>query len=112
MKDLTEAVRPEDTDDIREALSRLRRRMRRADDPDPMHLEFIEDDLREGSHALDEVQAYFADILRLLSSTDTRAADLIDLADDTAVLDQLDYLVVVVNNLRRRVLHLASKRAS
>lgn len=110
MKDAMAGMRPDaGGDDIREALGRLRARLRRADDPDPLHLEFIEDDLREGSAALEEVEAFFADVLHLLASSDARAADLIDLADDTAVLDRLDYLVVVVNNLRRRLLHLAQR---
>lgn len=111
MKDPNE-ITPGSSDDIREALKSLRSRMRRANDPDPLHLEFIEDDLREGALALEEVEAFFADVLRLLSSRETRGADMVDLADDTAVLDRLDYLVVVVNNLRRRMLHLASRAAN
>jgi hypothetical protein len=108
MKELMAGSRPElDGEEIRAIIGRLRARMRRANDPDPLHLEFIEDDLREGGAALEEVEAFFADVLRLLSSPEARAADLVDLADDTTVLDRLDYLVVVVNNLRRRLMHIA-----
>ena len=113
MKSSIETPRPEvGADEIREAFGKLRARMRRAHDPDPLHLEFMEDDLREGGAALEEVEGFFADVLKLVESSEARPADLIDLADDTAVLDRLDYLVVVVNNLRRRLLHLAQRAAN
>ncbi|MBI5543883.1 MAG: hypothetical protein HY901_08360 [Deltaproteobacteria bacterium] len=98
-------------DAIREAVLRLRRQMRRASD-DPVRVDLLEDDLREGLNTADEVRAFFDDVLALLVNPDTRGRDLVDLADDPQVLDQLDYLVVVVNNLRRRLMQLAARSGS
>lgn len=97
-------------DSIREAVLRLRRQMRRAGD-DPVRVDLIEDDLREGLKTVELVHEYFDDVLSMLASPATRGRDLVDLADDPQVLDQLDYLVVVVNNLRKRMLQLAAPRA-
>jgi hypothetical protein len=113
MREATPLPPPEslETDDIKHALHQLRSRMRRANDPDPMHLEFLEDDLREGKRTVESVQDFFEDVVTLLSSPGVRSADLVDLADDSAVLDQVDYLVVVINNLRRRLMQLALRSA-
>jgi len=99
-------------DAIHQAIERLRARMRRTSDPDPMHLEFLEDDLREGMQAVSEIEAFFEDAIALLSSPSTRSVDLVDAADDPSVLERLDYLVVVVSNVRRRLMHLATRRSS
>ncbi len=100
-----------DRDAIKDAVQQLRARMRRASDPDPIHLEFLEDDLREGQRTLEGVQNFFDEVVSLLGSPGVRATDLIDLADDPAVLDQVDYLVVVLGNLRRRLMQLATRSA-
>jgi hypothetical protein len=93
-------------DAIQQAVERLRRRMRRATD-DPVRIDLLEDDLREGLKSLDEVRDFFDDVLSALANPSTRGADIVDLADDGQVVDRLDYLVVVVNNLRRRLMQLA-----
>lgn len=95
---------------IGEAMERLRRRMRRATD-DPVRVELLEDDLREGLKTTDEVKEFFDEVLTLLASPDARGHDLVDLADDPQILDRLDYLVVVVNNLRRRLMQVAARGA-
>jgi hypothetical protein len=93
---------------ISEAIVRLRRQTRRQGD-DPIRVDLLEDDMREGLKTVDAVREYFDDVLTLLANPDTRARDVIDLADDPEVLDRLDYLVVVVNNLRRRLMQVATR---
>ena len=100
-----------EADAIKEAVGQLKSKMRRASDPDPLHLEFIEDDLREGKRTLEAVQGFFDDVVSLIGSPGVRSADLVDLADDPAVLDQMDYLVVLVGNLRRRLMQVATRQA-
>jgi len=109
MRDATALQSFEETgreDAIQQVVARLRTQMRRTTD-DPIRIDLIEDDLREGLKTVGDVQEWFDDILTLLANPDTRGRDLVDLADDSRVLDQLDYLVVVANNLRRRLLQLS-----
>ena len=98
-------------DAIREAMVRLRTQLRRASD-DPVRVELLEDDLREGLRTVEDVRGFFDDVLALLVNPDTRGRDLVDLADDAQVVNQLDYLVVLVNNLRRRLMQLANRASS
>ena len=91
---------------IREAVERLRRQMRRSSD-DPVRVDLLEDDLREGLKTVEEVRDYFDDVVTLLANPGTRGVDLVDLADDPQIVDRLDYLVVLVNNLRRRLMQLS-----
>ena len=95
-------------DAIREVVQRLRSQTRRQGD-DPVRVDLLEDDLREGLKAVELVREYFDDVLTLLANPDTRARDVIDIADDPQVLDNCDYLVVVVNNLRRRLMQIATR---
>jgi hypothetical protein len=95
---------------IRQAVDRLRKQMRRASD-DPVRVDLLEDDLREGLRTVAGVGEFFDDVVTLLANPDARGSDLVDLADDPHVVDQLDYLVVLVNNLRRRLMQLATRRA-
>jgi hypothetical protein len=95
-------------DAIREAMVRLRSKLRRAGD-DPVRVDLLEDDLREGLQTVEGLHGFFDDVLALLVNPDTRGRDLVDLADDSQVVDQLDYLVVLVNNLRRRLMQLATR---
>ena len=111
MNELTSVETQRDLpDEITRAIHGLRGRLRRTGD-DPLRLEFLEDDLREGERTVGEVQAFLDDVVALLSRPGARAADLVDLADDNTVLDRLDYLNVVVNNLRRRLSQLAARSA-
>ncbi|HEY3447008.1 MAG TPA: hypothetical protein VGK67_11620 [Myxococcales bacterium] len=93
---------------IREVVQRLRAQTRRQGD-DPVRVDLLEDDLREGIKTVELVREYFDDVLTLLANPDTRARDVIDIADDPQVLDHLDYLVVVANNLRRRLMQIATR---
>ncbi|MGC4115402.1 MAG: hypothetical protein QM765_12520 [Myxococcales bacterium] len=95
-------------DAIREVVLRLRRQTRRQGD-DPVRVDLLEDDLREGLKTVELVREYIDDVLTLLANPDTRARDIIDIADDSQVIDNLDYLVVVVNNLRRRLVQIATR---
>jgi len=93
---------------IRKAISRLRGQTRRQGD-DPIRVDLLEDDLREGLRTAETVREYLGDVLALLANPGTRACDVIDLADDPQVVDELDYLVVSVNNLRRRLMQIATR---
>jgi hypothetical protein len=95
-------------DAIRQAVERLRHNMRRASD-DPVRVDLLEDDLREGLKTVEDVREFFDDVLTLLANPDARGVDLVDLADDPQVVDRLDYLVVLVNNLRRRLMQVAAR---
>ena len=99
-------------DEIERAMQRLLGRMRRASDPHPLHLEMLEDDLREGLGALGSVQEFFDGVVGLLSKPETRLSEIVDLADDPSVLERIDYLTEVVGSVRRRLLQLAAKSAS
>ena len=105
LQELPEAGRE---DAIRQAVSRLRHNMRRAKD-DPVRVDLLEDDLREGLKTVEEVREFFDDVLTLLANPSARGVDLVDLADDPQVVDRLDYLVVLVNNLRRRLMQVAAR---
>ena len=107
--DLNCPAETSDRDSVREAIHAMRRRFRRATD-DPLQLELLEDDLREGQRTLEEVQAFFEDVLALLARSDAKASEMVDLADDKSIEDQLDYLVLVTGHVRRRLLQHATRR--
>jgi len=95
-------------DRVNAAIKNLRRRLRRSTD-DPVRLELLEDDLREGRRALEEVEAFFDDALDLLAQPDARGTQYVDLADDLSVVDRLQELSDAINNLRRRLLQLSAR---
>ena len=101
-----EATNREDA--IHEAVDRLKGQTRRQGD-DPVRIDLLEDDLREGLRTVEVVREYFDDVLTLLANSGTRARDVVDIADDPQVVDQLDYLVVSVTNLRRRLMQIAKR---
>ena len=72
-------------------------------------LDFIEDDLREGLDAISEVEAHFTDILDTLLADKVTPIKLLDAAEDFRVLNRIEYLMVVVAQLRRRLSQAAGK---
>ena len=93
---------------IEEAFVGLRSRTRRKGD-DPVRLELIEDDLREGFQAVESVREYFDDVVALLANPSTCGRDVIDFVDDPRTVEHVEYLVALVNNLRRRLMQLATR---
>ncbi len=88
------------------AVEAVRRRLFRPTDTDRVLADFIEDDFREGLHALADVDAYFADLLLAIAS-DAPPADLVANADDFIAQERLEYLATVIAGLRRRIGELA-----
>lgn len=72
-------------------------------------VDFLEDDLREGLAAVADVEAHFTDILDALRADRLRPISLLDVAEDYRVLERLEYLMVVVSQLRRRLSQGAGK---
>ena len=89
-------------DPLRASVDRLRARI--ADRADAkVVLDFLEDDLREGLSAISDVEAHFTDILDALNGEKLPPITLINASEDFRVLQRLEYLMVVVSQLRRRL---------
>jgi hypothetical protein len=95
-------------DAIRESVDRLERFLPDREDSAVL-LDFLEDDLREGLDALAEVEAHFTDVLDVLRAERPTPIRLVDAAEDFRVLNRLEYLMVVVAQLRRRLAQAAGK---
>ncbi|HEY1086634.1 MAG TPA: hypothetical protein VGE37_03030 [Archangium sp.] len=104
------AARPlsKSVDAIRESVDRLEQLLPDREDS-AVVLDFIEDDLREGLDAISEVEAHFTDILDTLRGDKITPIQLIDAAEDFRVLNRIEYLMVVVAQLRRRLSQAAGK---
>jgi hypothetical protein len=89
-------------DAIADSVERLERLLPRREDADVL-LDFLEDDLREGLDAVGEVEAHFTDVLDALRSNKLSPASLVEAAEDWRVLNRLEYLTVVVSQLRKRL---------
>ncbi len=95
-------------DAIRESVDRLEALLPDREDS-AVVLDFIEDDLREGLDAIAEVEAHFTDILDTLRADQVSPITLLDAAEDFRVLNRIEYLMVVVAQLRRRLSQAAGK---
>lgn len=95
-------------DAIRESVDRLERLLPDREDS-AILLDFIEDDLREGLDAITEVEAHFTDVLDALRGDKLSPITLLDVAEDFRVLNRIEYLMVVVSQLRRRLSQAAGK---
>lgn len=95
-------------DAIRDSVERLEERLPRREDNSVM-LDFLEDDLREGLDAIAEVEAHFTDVLDALRADRPSPIRLMEAAEDFRVLNRLEYLMVVVAQLRRRLSQAAGK---
>lgn len=89
-------------DAIRDSVERLERFLPEREDASVL-VDFLEDDLREGLEAVADVEAHFTDILDLLRTEKPTPIRLLDAAEDFRVLQRLEYLTVVVSQLRRRL---------
>lgn len=97
-----------DSDPIREAVERLADVLPEREDVKVL-IDFLEDDLREGLEAIGDVEAHFTDILDTLRADRVSPIKLLDAADDFRALQKLEYLLVVVSHLRKRLSQAAGK---
>jgi hypothetical protein len=95
-------------DAIRDSVDRLEQLLPEREDS-AVVLDFIEDDLREGLEAVSEVETHFTDILDTLRSDSVSPIRLLEAAEDFRVLNRIEYLTVVVAQLRRRLHQAAGK---
>lgn len=89
-------------DAIRQSVERLEACLPQREDSAVL-LDFLEDDLREGLDAIADVEAHFSDVVELLRSERPTPIRLMEAAEDFRVLNRLEYLMVVVAQLRRRL---------
>jgi hypothetical protein len=89
-------------DAIGDSVSRLEASLPAREDTAVL-LDFLEDDLREGLQAIAEVEAHFTDVVELLREGKPSAIRLLEVADDFRALSRLEYLFVVVSQLRKRL---------
>ncbi|MFL5353776.1 hypothetical protein [Archangium sp.] len=66
-------------------------------------LDFLEDDLREGLEALEDVEAHFTDVLEALEPGTLSPLALIQAGEDQLVLQRLEVLMGAVTRVRRRL---------
>ncbi len=95
-------------DAIKESIDRLETYLPEREDSAVL-LDFLEDDLREGLDAIAEVEAHFTDVLDVLRNEAPSPIRILDAAEDFRVLNRLEYLMVVVAQLRRRLSQAAGK---
>ena len=69
---------------------------------------FIDDDLRESALALSRVEAYLVDTVALLENQDATRRQVAAMAEDMAVLEEVDQLTETLENMRRRMARLAA----
>lgn len=98
-------------DPVREAVARLASALPEREDCRVL-VDFLEDDLREGLAAVADVEAHFTDILDALRADRLRPITLFNAAEDYRVLERLEYLMVVVSQLRKRLSQGAGKLKS
>lgn len=89
-------------DPVAEAVQRLRAALPGRED-NVVLADFLEDDLREGLAAVADVEAHFTDVLDTLRAERLRPIHLLEASEDYRVLERLEYLMVVVSQLRRRL---------
>lgn len=95
-------------DSIRECVDRLEAFLPAREDSAVL-ADFLEDDLREGLDAVADVEAHFSEVLEALQDVRPTPIRLLDAADDLRVLERLEYLMVVVAQLRRRLAQAAGR---
>jgi hypothetical protein len=100
--------RLEAVDEIGRCVDRLEAMLPEREDTAVL-LDFLEDDLREGFEAVAEVEEHFAQVLETLRSNKLSPVALIEAGEDFRILNRLDYLHVVVCQLRKRLSMAAGK---
>ena len=95
-------------DPIREAIDQLHRALPKREDCTVL-VDFLEDDLREGLSAIEEIEGHFYDVLEALGAARPSPIALIQASDDLGVLRRIEYLSVVAGQLKRRLSLAAGK---
>jgi hypothetical protein len=90
------------SDPLRESVGRLAHALPMRADATVL-VDFLEDDLREGLDALEDVEAHFTDVLETLRSRAPTPLGLLEAGDDYLVLQRLEVLMGVVTRIRRRL---------
>ena len=93
---------PRRADPLQQAVARLGRALPARADASVL-VYFLEDDLREGLDALEDVEAHFADVLTALRSGAPHPLSLVEAGDDAQVLQRLLVLEGAVTRIRRRL---------
>lgn len=89
-------------DPIRQAMAQLGDALpRRADST--VLLDFLEDDLREGLDALEDLQAHFHEVLEALQPETLCPLALVEAGDELLALKRLELLMDTVTRVRRRL---------
>ncbi|MFT3838199.1 MAG: hypothetical protein QM723_14550 [Myxococcaceae bacterium] len=95
-------------DAVKESVDRLEALLPDRED-NAVLLDFLEDDLRESLDAISDVESHFTDVLDTLRTEPLTPQALVNLADDTRVLNRLEYLMVVASQLRKRLTQAAGR---
>lgn len=95
-------------DAIKESVDRLERMLPQREDSAVL-MDFLEDDLREGLDAIAQVESHFHDVVEAMRSDRVAPITLLEVAEDFRVLNRLEYLMVVVTQLRKRLAQAAGK---
>jgi hypothetical protein len=98
----------DERDPIRAAVERLASALPAREDSRVL-VDFLEDDLREGLSAIGDLEAHFTDILDALRSPRLSPVALLEVSEDLRTLERLEYLMVVVSQLRRRLSQAAGR---
>lgn len=106
--ELESLERLETVDEIGRCVDRLEALLPKREDTRVL-VDFLEDDLRQGFEAVEEVEAHFRQILETLDSRQISPAALVEASEDFRILNRLDYLHVVVGQLRKRLSQAAGK---
>jgi hypothetical protein len=104
----TSLERLEVVDEIGRCVDRLEALLPEREDTQVL-LDFLEDDLREGMTAVAEVEEHFAHVLETLNGSRLSPAALIEAGEDFRILNRLDYLHLVVGQLRKRLSQAAGR---
>lgn len=73
---------------------------------DPTVVDFVEDDLREATEALADIEAFFQESLEALSRPASSVLE--ERSADASVLERVDHLHLVLSGLRRRLVQVAA----
>ncbi len=101
----------ESVDAIKESVDRLERMLPQREDTAVL-MDFLEDDLREGLDAIAQVESHFNDVVDAMRSDRVHPVSLLEVAEDFRVLNRLEYLMVVVTQMRKRLAQAAGKLRS
>lgn len=89
-------------DPIARGVQRLARRLPVRDDTRVL-VDFLEDDLREGLEAVEGLQEHFLEVLTALDEGELSPVLLLDVGDPSRALGQVERLITILPELRRRL---------